>query len=124
MTADTEGDRLHADVLAAYDLDPAEQALLAQACRTLDELNRISDELATAQLMVTGSTGQPVPNPLLEQARAHRRVLDALARSLALPVDGEQHGTRRSPQQSKAAAQRHRGDRLRAVRTGVTDGTA
>ncbi|WP_375003287.1 hypothetical protein [Aeromicrobium sp. CTD01-1L150] len=50
--------------------------------------------------------------------------MDALARSLALPIEGEQHGTRRNPQQSKAAAQRHRSDRLRAVRTGATDGTA
>lgn len=112
-------------VTSEYVLDPAETALLAAACRTLDELARIDAELAAAPLLVTGSRGQPVPNGLLEQARAHRKVLDALVRSLALPVGDAVIGERRGTQQAAAAMARHRRSRLRAAREEeVSGGTA
>jgi hypothetical protein len=117
------GAALWTSVMDAYKLDPAETAILAQACRTLDELARIDTELVTSPLMVTGSMGQPVPNPLLAEARAHRKVLESLARSLALPINSEQSGTVRHPQQRAAVKSRHRGAALRSVRRSA-DGPA
>lgn len=117
------GKRLHDAVTAGYVLDPAELALLHQAARTVDDLARIEAELVSAPLTVEGSMGQPVPNPLMSEARQHRRVLEALLRSLALPMDGETVGAIRHPQQRMAAKSRHRGAALRTLR-GSGDGSA
>jgi hypothetical protein len=109
------GRRLWRDTLSAYELHPAEHQLLLAACRSLTELERVERELATGPLMVTGSTGQPVPNPLLAEVRAHRKTVETLLRSLALPVEGETQGRVRSPAARDAARARWRRDELRPV---------
>lgn len=93
-------------VSEVYDLDPAEQSLLLQACRCLVELDRIEAELSSAPIMVAGSTGQPQANPLLGAARAHRKVLESLLRSLALPAPGQSAGVVRHTLQAAAAKSR------------------
>jgi hypothetical protein len=111
------GAALWAMVTDAFRLDPAEMAVLRQLCRTVDELDRLDEALRDAHMMVKGSTGQPAANPLLEQVRAHRKVLESLCRSLALPVDGEVTGSVRHPQQAGAARSRHRSAALRSARS-------
>lgn len=116
------GAALWASVTDTYQLDPGETALLHEACRCTDELGRIDAALGSEPLVVKGSMGQPVPNPLLNEARAHRKVLESLLRSLALPLPDEQTGRIRSPQQSQAVQTRHRSSKLRQIRG--TDGAA
>jgi hypothetical protein len=99
----TAGRALWKATVAAFELNPPELALLAEACRTSDTLQALSVALRDAPLTVEGSVGQPKPNPLLAEARAQRQTFDRLCRSLALPIDGEEVGRRRSPEAQAAA---------------------
>lgn len=69
-------------VTDAYELDPSESALLAQACATLDELRRLTACLATEDVTTYGSTGQEVVNPLVDSIRRHRELLARLLSAL------------------------------------------
>ena len=63
-------------------------------------------ELAGADLIIEGSTGQPRSNPLLASMDSAERTLDVLVRALALPLPDEREGKRRSPTAAMAARQR------------------
>ena len=115
----TAARRLWRETLDAYELDPAEHELLAAACRSLTELERVEKALAAGPLTVEGSMGQPVPNPLLAEARAHRKVIESLLRNLALPMEGESVGRVRSPAARDAAKARWRHDDLAKRREAV-----
>jgi len=108
---DAAGKALWRSVLAAYELSPAEMATLRQACRVVDVLARIDAHLADADLVVDGYAGQPRSHPLLSASADQRRVLDALFRSLCLPMPDEAEGRRRSPAAVAAAQARWRQER-------------
>ena len=86
------GRALWDEVLADFDLAADERALLVQACRTVDELERIGQALTDGPIVVTGSTGQPKASGLFAEARAHRLVLGKLLEQLKLPAEGENQG--------------------------------
>jgi phage terminase small subunit len=71
-------------ITADYELREDERQALAAACRTLDELRRVEDAMRAADVVVAGSKGQPRPNPLLAEARAHRLALRQLLISVGL----------------------------------------
>ena len=99
------GKRLWAAVAESFVLNPGELAVLEQACRTADELDRL--ERAVRQLdslTTTGSTGQIKPHPLLAEARAHRLLLERLVGALALPDEGEEQGLRPGQKHAQRAA--------------------
>ena len=98
-------------VNATYELTPAEEALLARCCRTLDVLDRLDQALAEADsLMVAGSVGQLKAHPALAAAD-QQRLLDQLVRALNLPLPGEVEGRRRSPAARESALARWRQER-------------
>jgi phage terminase small subunit len=98
-------------VLAAYELSPAEEVMLARACRTVDVLDRLDAVLAEDDPIVTGSVGQLRAHPALAAAADQQRLLDQLIRALNLPMPGEQEGRRRSPGAREAAQARWRAQR-------------
>jgi hypothetical protein len=95
-------------VLGAYDLSPGELELLRQACRTVDLLERIDDQLSREDLTVAGSRGQQRNHPLLLASTEQRRTLDGLLNALSLPFPYEVEGRRRSPSAVAAAQARWR----------------
>lgn len=95
------GRALWLEVLAVFELAPAELALLAQACRTVDEVEAISAAIADGPVVVPGSTGQPRVSGLFAEARAHRLVLGKLLEQLALPDEDEEAA--RTPNQERAS---------------------
>jgi hypothetical protein len=108
---DPAGKALWSAVLGHYELSPGEQAILGQACRVADVLERLDGDVRAAELTVAGSMGQLRPHPLLAASAEQRKVFDMLVRSLALPMPGEKEGHVRSPQQASAARQRWQGQR-------------
>lgn len=95
-------------VTGAYELAPHEAELLRQACRVADNLARIDAALMDSDMVVEGYSGQPRSHPLLAASAEQRRVLDALFRSMALPMPDEAEGRRRSPAAVAAAQARWR----------------
>lgn len=74
--------------LEDFDLSEHEYPILEGACRELDLITELEKELKGAPLMVRGSMGQDVANPLLAEVRQHRAAYVGLIRSLKLP-EGE-----------------------------------
>jgi hypothetical protein len=84
-------------VAGLYVLTPAELAMLGEACRTADEVDRLERAVrALPELVVSGSTGQPKAHPLLAEVRAHRQLLERLTSALNLPDDDQVVGDRAS----------------------------
>lgn len=81
------GGRFWRDTVADFELSGAELQLLHEACRTLDDLDRLSGMVEKYGPTVLGSQGQPVVNPALTEARGQRLALHRLVAALALPDD-------------------------------------
>lgn len=97
------GQRFWRRVLSDYELSPAEEAVLVEACRVLDMLERLETEAANQPLTENSPQGR-VTNPLIREARMQRATLDRLVRSLGIPLtetDGRGKSSRRGhePQQ-------------------------
>ena len=102
-----EGRRFWREVLSQYLLRPDEVAVLEHACRTLSLIAQLQTELDASGLMVKGSMGQDVANPLLAEIRQQRNLLRALMKQLAIPdEDGGDPGALRSINARKAARAR------------------
>jgi hypothetical protein len=86
------GRALWRDATKDYVFDPAEEAVLLQMCRISDHLDALEGELltktgdfSTFSALVTGSRGQPVVNPVLQEIRLQSLALAKLAVALNLP---------------------------------------
>lgn len=104
------GRKFWRSTLADFELSGAEQEILAEACRTLDDLDRLAGLVAEHGSMVIGSQGQPVLNPALTEARGQRLALHRLVAALQLPdADDEPIPTAVQMRGKKAAQTRWRG---------------
>ena len=73
------------EIAEGYDLRIDELRVLEDACLEIDLIERLEGELQHADLIVTGSIGQPVASPLVQELRQHRGVLARLLGWLKLP---------------------------------------
>jgi len=98
--------KLWRDVTSKWDLRPDELRVLEDACREADLIDRLQVELdgEACELTVSGSMGQPVANPLIQEIRQHRGVFARLMGALKLNDDGSGEEKSRSTS-ARAAAQ-------------------
>ncbi|MGH4001744.1 MAG: hypothetical protein ACRDTJ_30270 [Pseudonocardiaceae bacterium] len=99
------GRKLWREILADFELPTDALSLLTAACRTIDELDKLHTAMAGAEVMTTGSQGQPVVNPLFAEARAHRATLAKLLAQLALPDEDDTPPLTATQQRAQKAAQ-------------------
>lgn len=100
------GARLWAEIAGGqWSLRPDELRVLEDACREADLIDGLASELSGSELLVTGSMGQPVVNPLVSELRQHRATLASLVGKLKLP-DGDDESVPRSTQARSAAQSR------------------
>jgi hypothetical protein len=85
----SRGRRLWRQIVADFDLSDAERAVLVEACRTADLVDRLASRLGDEDLTVEGSRGQVVINPLVAELRQQRELLGRLLARLALPDDAD-----------------------------------
>ena len=96
------------EISGTYALRPDELRILEDACRQVDLVERLEKALDGADLIVKGSQGQPVANPLVAEIRQHRQVVKALLGSLKLPDEDGRAAESRSASARDAANARWR----------------
>ncbi|MCX5588183.1 hypothetical protein [Streptomyces erythrochromogenes] len=103
--------RLWDDIVDGQELRTDELRILEDACREVDLIERMHAELQGAPLVVKGSMGQDVANPLVQELRQHRALVARLLASLKLREDdqGERDALARQDQARRAAGVRWRG---------------
>lgn len=100
--------RLWREINGTYELRPDELRILEDACREMDVIDFLEDQRRDEnfELMIRGSQGQMVMNPVLAELRQHRGALRQLLSQLKLP--DEAGGESRSSQAREAANARWR----------------
>jgi hypothetical protein len=99
------GETLRREILGRYELNPAEMAILSQACALINVLDRLNQEVAAQSTFVAkGSRGQPVVSALLDAQRRHAEALARLLEALALPASGEEQGEPSASVRARRAA--------------------
>lgn len=96
------------DVVDVYELRADELRVLEAACREQALIDRLELELVDAKMVVHGSQGQPVANPMVSEVRQHRMALKGLLGQLKLPDEDGEAGKDRSAQARDAANARWR----------------
>lgn len=89
-----------------FDLNPAELRVLEDACREVDLIDLMEERLASQQLIVAGSMGQDVANPLLQEVRQHRAVLTRLFAAMKLPAVDDAGGAAAASSSARELANR------------------
>lgn len=85
---EAKGRRLWREIVTMYELRADELDTLEDICREADLIVRLEAELDGAELVVKGSQGQDVANPIVSEIRQHRTTKKTLWTSLKLPDEG------------------------------------
>jgi P27 family predicted phage terminase small subunit len=88
LAAQGRGRRFWQQVVGEWECSPAELELLAEACRTLDELQALRRAVAREGATVAGSQGQRRAHPALTEPRLGRGELRRLLDALGLEAAG------------------------------------
>lgn len=100
-----KGKALWTSVTTDYILRADEVRILEDACREADLIERMERELRGEDLIVRGSMGQPVANPLAQEIRQHRGQFARLMKQLDLPDGDVKLGSSSRSTSARAAAQ-------------------
>jgi hypothetical protein len=103
---EAEGRRFWRQVVQEWTFRPDELRILERAARLLDTLTKLDEALVGADLIMRGSRGNLIANPLLTERRLHEETLARLLRQLGLPDedDDQGKGSRSSAARSLAMA--------------------
>lgn len=99
----TVGRALWRRLVAVYDFEEHELAVLEVACRQLDDVAALEAVIARDGMVVAGSQGQPRLNAAVAEVRQGRLALGKLLGLLALPDEAERPLTAASRTAQKAA---------------------
>lgn len=97
------GAKLWRDVASKYDLRVDEQRILEDACRLADVISLLESEAEGAPVLVAGSHGGRIINPLIAEQKTHRSALSRLLKDLKLPDEPSGEGAGEPNQQRTAA---------------------
>lgn len=98
------GRKLWRETTVSFELRQDELETLRAACGEADLIARMEEALEDEPLTVTGSQGQIVAHPLVQELRQHRSTMAALLRGLKLPDDSVEVNHQRAGGQSRWAS--------------------
>lgn len=107
------GKELWRSIHAVFDFEdePGKLAVLEQACRTRDEIDRLEAAMEGQPYTVLGSAKQVQVHPLVSEARFQRKTLAELLSRIGLPDNGEPDDPRTRRRAAGLKAARARWDR-------------
>ena len=91
---------------AQLEFDPHEEAVLLEACRTLDTIDSLARAVKTDGVMLVGSQGQPVLNGAVPELRQQQAALARLIIQLNLDATDVAGAVSAKSAASRAAAQK------------------
>lgn len=91
------------EVVTRWDLRPDELRVLEDACREMDLVDALEELVGSEGLTATGSMGQVVIHPAVQEVRQHRSILASLLRSLKLPDEVAESAKETAGDRSSAA---------------------
>jgi hypothetical protein len=103
---DVAGGALWSLITDQYELRADELRMVEDACREADLIQALHAELRGQSMLVTGSMGQSVVNPLVQEIRQHRSIMARLLSYLKLPDEGGDEAGERSAAARDAATSR------------------
>jgi hypothetical protein len=98
------GRKLWSEITSKYGLRADELRVLEDAAREADLIETLNAGMAGQDLLVRGSQGQQVINPLISELRQHRSTLAALLRQLKLPDESASSEARSTAARAAANA--------------------